>query len=119
MLAVYELNRTELLRDVYVWAYERSCRRYSAIRQTLGQPDPFRLRYRELIGKTVANVVQDRMNKTAANAYVDAQANELPMAHQARFREVSATELMALHEGNIARYGLRPAEFLDWKKTWV
>ena len=120
MLAVYELNRTELLRDVYVWAYERSCARYSAIRQVLGQPDPFRLRYRELIGKTVANVVRVNMRKTAANAYIDEQASkELPAAHQARFREVSATELMALHEGNIARYRLRPAEFLEWKKTWA
>ena len=120
MLAVYELNRTELLRDVYVWAYERSCARYSAIRQVLGQPDPFRLRYRGLIRETVANVVRGNMNKVAANVHIDAQASEeLPVAHQARFREVSATELMGLHEGKIAVYGLRPAEFEGWKKTWV
>ena len=120
MLAVYELNRTELLRDVYVWAYERSCARYSAIRQVLGEPDPFRLRYRALIRETIAKVVRDNMNKVAANVHIDAQASEqLPVEHQARFREVSATELMGLHEGNIATYGLRPAEFLDWKKTWV
>jgi Fic family protein len=25
MLGVYEFNRIELLRDVFVWAYERSC----------------------------------------------------------------------------------------------
>lgn len=119
MLGVYELNRTELLRDVYVWAYERSCARYSAIRQSLGQPDPFRLRYRELIRETVANVVRGNMNKTVANAHIDGQASkELPMSDRARFNEVSATELMALHEGNIARYGLRPSEYLDWQNTW-
>jgi Fic family protein len=27
-LGVYELNQIELLRDVFVWAYERSCQRY-------------------------------------------------------------------------------------------
>jgi hypothetical protein len=48
VLAVYELNRIELLRDVFVWAYERSSARYSAVRQSLGEPDPFRLRYRAL-----------------------------------------------------------------------
>ncbi|NOQ46075.1 MAG: hypothetical protein GQ559_05310 [Desulfobulbaceae bacterium] len=31
-LAVYELNRVELLRDVFVWAHQRSCTRHSAVR---------------------------------------------------------------------------------------
>ena len=56
MLGVYELNRIELLRDVFAWAYKRSCARYSAVRQSLGEPDPFRLRYRALIFDTVAEV---------------------------------------------------------------
>ena len=29
-LGVYELNEVDLLRDVFVWAYERSCQRYHA-----------------------------------------------------------------------------------------
>ena len=45
LLAVYELNQIDLLRDVFIWAYERSCALYSATRQTLGEPDAFRLRY--------------------------------------------------------------------------
>lgn len=32
VLSVYELNRIELLRDVWAWAYERSCERYAAVR---------------------------------------------------------------------------------------
>ena len=48
LLGVYELNRIELLREVFVWAYERSSSLYSATRQELGEPDPFRLRYRNL-----------------------------------------------------------------------
>lgn len=120
ILAVYELNRVALLRDVYVWAYERSCARYSAVRQSLGEPDPFRLRYREAIGRTVAEVVRNRMDKTAANAHIEKQAMEgLPQSNQARFNEVVATELTTLHEGNIARYRLRPSEFRDWYDNWV
>lgn len=49
MLGIYELNRVELLRDVFVWAYQRSCARYSAVRQSLGEPEPFRSQYRLLI----------------------------------------------------------------------
>jgi fido (protein-threonine AMPylation protein) len=35
MLGIYELNRVELLRDVFVWAYERSCQNYIAIQKAL------------------------------------------------------------------------------------
>jgi hypothetical protein len=31
---------------------------------------------------------------------------------------MAETELTSLHEGNFARYRLRPAEFAAWKKTW-
>ena len=60
MLSVYELNRTELARDVFVWAYERSARRYAAIRQSIGQPDPFRIRYREDLRNAVASVIRQQ-----------------------------------------------------------
>jgi hypothetical protein len=63
ILAVYELNRVELLRDVFIWAYQRSCARYSAVRQSLGEPDPFRFKYREQIKKLVARVVLDCLGK--------------------------------------------------------
>lgn len=33
VLGVYELNRIELLRDVFTWAYERFCQHYMAVRQ--------------------------------------------------------------------------------------
>ena len=46
---MYELTRVELLRDLYVWAYERSTQGYLAIRQELPEPNPTRLAYRELI----------------------------------------------------------------------
>ena len=40
ILGVYELNKVDLLRDVFIWAYERSAARYAAVRQSLGEPDP-------------------------------------------------------------------------------
>jgi Fic family protein len=70
MLGIYELNRIELLRDVFVWAYKRSCARYSAVRQSLGEPDPFRLQYREQIAQLVTEVVHKKMSKPEAVAYI-------------------------------------------------
>ncbi len=35
-----------------------------------------------------------------------------------RFIEVVETELSSLHEGNIARYRLRPNVFANWRENW-
>jgi len=120
ILGVYELNRTELLRDVFVWAYERSCARYSAVRQSLGEPDPFRLRYRGLLAETVAGIVRGCKDKKEAILLIREIAEEkVAQDDRARFIEVAETELMSLHEGNIARYRLRPTEFNAWQGRWV
>jgi len=119
VLGIYELNRVELLRDVFVWAYERSSARYSAVRQSLGEPDPFRLRYRALIAEVIAAVVRAGMDRKGATARVrQSAAEQVPPVDQARFVEVVETEIMSLHEGNIARYRLRPAEYQAWREGW-
>lgn len=119
ILGVYELNRIELLRDVFVWAYERSCARYAAVRRSLGEPDPFRLRYRAQVAEAVAAVVAAGMDKTAALAFIRQRAvDAVAAADQARFIEVVETELSSLHEGNIARYRLRPSQYQQWRETW-
>lgn len=119
MLGVYELNRIELIRDVFVWAYQRSCARYSAVRQSLGEPDPFRLHYRTLVMEVIGAVVRGRMDKKAATAFIRQRAqDEVPQEDKARFIEVVETEIMSLHEGNIARYRLRPGEYTTWLQGW-
>lgn len=119
MLGVYELNRTELLRDVFVWAYKRSCTRYSSVRQSLGEPDPFRLHYRLRIQETVTTVVVQAMNKSQAAHYIQHIARQhLPAPDQQRFIEVVDTQLLTLHEGSMARYRIRPSQFQHWQAAW-
>ncbi|WP_005035514.1 Fic family protein [Holophaga foetida] len=116
MLAVYEMNRIELLRDVYVFAYERSCARYGAVKTSLGEPDPFRLRYRTDIKSIVREVVLAGQTIQEAEAQIRAYADaKLPKEARTRFRTVVETELASLHDGNFARYQLRPSEFDEWK----
>ena len=119
ILGIYELNRVELMRDVFVWAYQRSCARYSAVSQSLGEPDPFRLKYRSMIFQFVAAVVQGKMTKTQAIRWIiNEVAEKIIDADKKRFIEVVETELSSLHEGNIARYRLRPSEFEEWRLIW-
>lgn len=118
-LGVYELNRIELLRDVFVWAYERSCARYAAIRQSLGEPDPFRLRHHQALAATITEIVTAGMDKKAAVAHIKQRAAEIMSpADGMHFIEIVETELMSLHEGNIARYRLRPSQYRTWMETW-
>ncbi len=119
VLGVYELNRVELLRDVFIWAYERSADRYAAVRQSLGEPDPFRLRHRQELREVIAAVVRGRMDKKQAIAHVKdwTQAHIDPKDRE-RFRDTAEDELLGLHEGNFARYQIRPSEFTSWRQVW-
>src|SRR5271165_3743429 len=113
LIGIYELNRMELLRDVYLWAYERSCQRYVTVRDSLPEPDPFRLKYRTALRDVVGSIIKDGKKPTLGVIRKQARllipANDLP-----RFGEVALQDLQGLHEGNIARYGLRPSEFRAW-----
>ncbi len=119
LLGVYELNRMALLRDVFQWAYERSCARYAAIRQALGEPDVFRQRHRALLGEVVADVVTQRMSKKDAVKQVRTASRKVAKPEdQGRFAEMAEKELIGLHEGNFARVRIRPSEFEAWRANW-
>jgi len=120
LIGIHELNRIEYLRDVFVWAYTRSAQRYTAIRQSLGDPDPFRLKYHSQIGNSVRDIVQKALTHDAGNLWVRQMASkDMPEGDRARFIETVEVELESLHEGNIARYRLRPGEFDKWKSIQV
>jgi Fic family protein len=112
-LAIYEVRRIEPLRDVFLWAYQRSAERYRAIRQSLGEPDPFRLRYRETLRAVVRSLVQARTPPQAIPQGIVAflEHSPVPPADRARFQAVAMQELRNLNEGTFARYGLKPSEF--------
>lgn len=119
LLAVYELNKVDLLRDLFIWAYEHSAAFYSSSRQTLGSLDPFRLRYRNTIMETVAYIIREKMDKKAAIHAIRTKASQaIPKEDQPKFIESLETELRSLHAGNIARFKVRPNEFEAWHSNW-
>ena len=120
VLGVYELKRIELLRDVFIWAYKRSAARYVAVRQSLGEPDPFRMRHRTALRKVIGAVVRGRMEKRQATAQISVWTQEhIEEPERERFREVAERELLSLHEGNFARYQIKPSEFSAWQEAWT
>jgi len=115
---VYELNRIELLRDVFVWAYQRSADRYAAIQHSIGEPDPFRMKYRDEMKSLIFMIVTDTLDAPSALKEIQQEALLIPKEDSAKFIEAVETELLSLHEGNIARYKIRSADFAKWKKAW-
>lgn len=113
-LGVYEMTRVELLRDLYVWAYERSTQEYLAIKQNLAEPDPVRLAWRDLIKQTIREVVT-RREQDALTIIMRAMDVHVPESERKNVQAVIIEELRRLHEGVLARYGLRPSEFASWK----
>ena len=118
MLGVYELTRVELLRDLYLWAYERSTQEYLAIGQTLAEPDPLRLAYRDVIRQSVRDVVKrpDADPLHAIRLAAEGWADTVAEADRKNLEALVVEELRRLHEGALARYGLRPAEYRSWRE---
>ena len=113
-LAVYETGRIALLCDVFAWAYERSALRYRVVKASLVDPDPFRLTHREALRTIVADMVRHHEPITA-NAIQRRASPLVPAPDLPHFVELVVDELRHLHEGNLAKYGLRPSEFAAWK----
>ena len=112
---VYELNEIDLLRDVFIWAYERSCQRYLAITQNMVEPDPLKIKYRETLIQAVQMVVKGLMlPQTELIAQV---ANQLVKASDRdAFMQMFLEALSNMHEGSVLRYRLRRSEYLAWRQ---
>jgi hypothetical protein len=116
---VYERNEVDLLKDVFIWAYGRSAEQYAAVRQSLGEPDPFRFKHSAALRQIVSEVVRDSMDRRAATAHIAQWAEKnITAGERERFREMAEAELLNLHGGNFARYLIRPSEFAAWEVVW-
>lgn len=117
ILGVYELTRIELLRDLYVWAYERSTQEYLAIKQGLAEPDPIRLAFRDVIKKTVYQVVINYQQDPLSVIHRELDKRVKDVKNRANIEALIIDELRRLHEGVLARYGLRPSDYTAWKSV--
>ena len=119
MLSVYERNNVSILRDMYVWAYERSAARYAAILESIGEPDVFRLEMRLRIKDVVSQVISANLGRSEAADFLAKYSTEISPDKRAEFVAVCMDELNSLHSGNFARYKVRPTQFEAWQKIWL
>jgi hypothetical protein len=115
-LGVYELNQVELLRDVFVWAYERSCQIYLAITQEMVEPDLLKIKYRLALIHAVQSMVRG-LRKPSHAAIAKMARDHAAEADQSAFEQMLTNALQQLQEGSVARYRLRRSEYIEWRQA--
>lgn len=114
-LGVYEMTRVELLRDVFVWAYRRSCQRYVVVRDSVVEPDLFRMKHRTALSEVIGDIVRAGMQPT--DGQIERRAKRLVESGSlGRFVALTKAEFCRLYEGNIARYRIRLGEYRAWRE---
>jgi Fic family protein len=117
LLAVYELNKTELLRDVFLWAYGRSAKQYKQVRESIGEPDTFKMKYRNEIRELVKSMISCNYHGKRIIMEVQTWSEQnIPVQDQARFRYTVENEISSLHLGNIAIHKIEPEVYERWNK---
>jgi len=114
-IAIYEQNDISLLRDVFIWSYERSAAKYKVIRQSLGEPDVFKLKYRIAIRALITAIILKADTNKNMLEYIRISAEDVPAEDRKEFIEAVEGEILSLHEGNFARYRVSPSEFNRWQ----
>ncbi|AWK15125.1 Fic family protein [Candidatus Fukatsuia symbiotica] len=114
VIGVYEMTRIELLRDLYIWAYERSTQEYLAIKQNLSEPEPLRLMYRNIINQTVRETVIQQ-GQEPLKVIRRTLEKQVPEMDRENVEYLVIAELRRLHEGVLVRYGLSRSEFSLWQ----
>lgn len=109
MMGVYEACDVSMAVDIFDWTYRRSQTKYKVVSESLGAPDPFRVKYREALNEAVGMVVRGR--QPMADALL---ALGLPDADAPKFQQLLAQELNALAVFNCARYRLGMKETQAW-----
>lgn len=114
LLGVYELRRIELMRDVFEWAYERSCEQYRVVVASVGQPDRIRQEYRTALRAYVRDTVRGGAKPGAPDMEEWARGTaRVPEDAGPLFRAISL-ELENLRPELAFRYDLRPPNVTSW-----
>jgi len=116
LLAIYELNKIDLLRDVFVWAYERSAQQYQLVYNTLGEPNRLHMQFKEELVELVRLIVTENIRgKDIVDTIQQWAKTKIDKVHREAFIRLAEKEIVSLHVGNIAVYHLTPTVFGRWR----
>ena len=110
LIGVYELNNVALLCDAYIDAYVASAQNYKALRAEVEAPNKAALVYREFVREAVRRAVLDWKEFRPDDVMAMAAESGIPEADREPVVSYARQQFDSLHEGNVIRYRLRPAD---------
>ncbi|MBU3699034.1 MAG: Fic family protein [Candidatus Kapabacteria bacterium] len=118
-IGVYELRRTELLRDVFIWAYERSCQSYVAVRNRPEvYPDPLGMLHQATLTEIVGEIIRNNMPADEPTIRRVAASHAEKPSDVEDLNRLTHRAFASMHDGNCAMYKVKPREYLRWKECW-
>lgn len=108
MIGVYELLDVSLASELFAWTYRRALRKYAVILESMGVPDPFRVKHRERLNEAIQAVVREGQSAIVATTSVE------PGDDEQQFAAMLDDELTKLTVNNCARYRLSMRVVEDW-----
>jgi fido (protein-threonine AMPylation protein) len=109
MLGAYEFLDVSRAVDLFAWTYQRSMKKYVVVMESMGAPDPLRLRYREHLTEALGLVVRDRKSAQTAVEELGLTDDLAP-----GFPAMLLDELKKLEVFNCARYRLTMTATQVW-----
>ncbi len=109
MMGVYELNNVAIAADLFTWVYTRSVQKYAAVLESMGLPDPFRVKFREHLNAAIQQIVVHGIAMSDA-----VQGLRLSSEDEKKFIPILRDELATLSTHNCARYRLSLKTTEQW-----
>ena len=110
LIGIYELNNVALLREVYIDSYLASAEKYRVLRAEVETPEKAALAYREFVREAVRRSVLEFKAFRADEILAMATAAGIPEDDRNAVVAYVGEQVRGLHEGNVIRYRLRPAD---------
>ncbi len=114
LLAIYEKNDVQPMLDLFCWAYVRSCQQYGAVKQSIGEIDPFRILYRQQRKDVMGRVVREGLQGDAIEKYIEHYCADSDIAEIDKFKSITLADLSSLHTGAIIGLGISEKQLNEW-----
>jgi len=110
LIGVYELNDVSLLREAYIDAYLAAAEQYRVLCAEVETPERAALVHREFVREAVRRSVLDWKGFRPRRIMAMAERADIPEEDRDAVVNLVGREVRGLHEGNVIRYRLHPAD---------
>jgi hypothetical protein len=119
ILGIYEMNRIDLYRDVFVHAYAQSAKKYIAIKKEQKAKDPIKLKYRHELISLVSHIITNKIYPYDIEL-IEEMTNKTCAIEGSGFDMFVGTvieEVKGLRESALFKYKLRPSDLVEWENV--